>query len=269
MKKIISFIGIFILLAGIPLSAFAKTVSNEIPRDVQQYAEETAFPEFRIISPELGFQESLDLSSLTLGEGFPVCLIRNDPSVNTLETLIESPHKWLYFVKTGSGETVGDIIISRSQEGLSSSGGGQTAYASDSVAKMRELIRNYGEQGDPLFIEYSIRGQLLFYSFGGDERVLDLSAVLFGEINLDEIVDYRQLPTAQEMLKSLREINDSIHREMENNGGEVLYGGVDLNLSLHDLKQPTVSPVILPVLAPVLILAAFLLWGRRNHPLKR
>ena len=232
MKKLITALCVLTILFGTSTSVFAVTEQNKIPEEVQKYAAAQGFSTFQEVSPMLGFSESIDLSRLLLAEGFPVYLIKNDPTSNSLGELLDSPHKWTFYVNTADGETIGHLEVVQYQDGLTSYGGGQDSYVSDSVQKMRELIQKYGEQDDPMFVEYSITGRLLYYSFGGDERVLDLTAVAFDQIKLDDITDYRQLPTAQEALDALKKSIDLYQQEIEKNGGQPLYGGVDLNLSL-------------------------------------
>ncbi len=252
---------IFILCVCLPVYAGAK--QNSIPEEVQIYAENEGFETFLEVSPVLNLASDKS-KELWLGEGFPIYLIKNDVSSGTFDELLDAPHKWTYFIETADGETVGHLEITRSQNQLMSSGGGQAPYVSDSVKKMRELIQKYGAEGDLKLVEYSITGRLLYFSFGGDERVLDLSAVAFGQIKLDDITDYRQLPSAQEALTGLKNSAEQIQKLMEQNGGQVLYGGIDLNLSLHEVPASNPKWIIIVIAVPVLVTGTLLIWGRKR-----
>ena len=54
-------------------------------------------------------------------------------------------------------------------------------------------------------------------------------------------------------------------QEKEKNGGQELYGGTDLQLSLHEYTPaPNNSWIIVAVAAPLLVVGALFLWGRKK-----
>ena len=140
MKGLIKKSVVLIILFCVCMPVYANTEKEDVPEQVQTYAENKGFETFVEVSPAL----NLDLQNpkeLCLGEGFPVYLIKNNESSEAFEDLLDTPHKWTYFIETTDGEMVGHLEIVRSENQLTSFGGGQAPYVRESVKKMRELIQ--------------------------------------------------------------------------------------------------------------------------------
>lgn len=263
MKRIITVFA-FMLAAVMTLPSFARAASQSIPNDVQEYAEG---PGFQFFLNNVGSMGYVDLTKVTLGEGFTLYSFKSDLSSDSIPECLRELDQWEYLINAAEGGVVGHMRVYRSENGEMSSwgGGGVTSDFSDCVQKMRELIRKSGGDGDVTVINYGYNSFLLYYSFGGDERVIDVVAQEYGQTNYLNATDYHQLPTGKEAIQAMRDEVEYIRQEMEKNGGQPLYGGIDLKLQLHEYSPGSNAILIIAVAAPLLLIGILAFSGRRRR----
>ena len=264
MKKRMIVFAAFMLAAVMTLPSFARAASQSIPNDVQEYAEG---PGFQFFLNNVGSMGYVDLTKVTLGEGFTLYSFKSDLSSDSIPECLRELDQWEYLINAAEGGTVGHMRVSRSENGEMSSwgGGGVTSDFSNCVQKMRELIRKSGGDGDVTVINYGYNSFLLYYSFGGDERVIDVVAQEYGKTNYLNATDYHQLPTGIEAIQAMRDEVEYIRQEMEKNGGQPLYGGIDLKLQLHEYSPGSNAILIIAVAAPLLLIGILAFSGRRRR----
>ena len=250
MKKTI-IVAVLVLLLFSPIRANAQT----IPDKIQHYAEGEGFRTFLEMAGPIQLKTSVQFSDLVLGEGFPVYQFSDKLfSVSKFSELIGEPTSWKYLITEPDGTVVASMRIYDSLEsGLGSGGGGDTDDFSRCVDKMRELIRNFGGKDDLTVVHYGYDNSFLYYSFGGDERVIYVDGISFDQ-NILKIRDYHELPTGEEALTAMREEYSYVRKLMEENGGQPVYGGSDIQLPLHHYTSPLM--IFLSILAAAITLLA-------------
>ena len=240
---------------------------NAIPEDVLSYAETDGMETFRETAGMLGLPKSVNLKTLQMGEGFRVEQLNVSETAASLQECRSSLAYYYFVVETEEQTPVSSFQIYVANNGsLSSGGGAESVVFVRAVQKMRELIRKAGEKGDVSVSMYG-RDYFLHYSFRGDERVIYVTAPIFFNEDYLKVTDYRELPTGEEVLSEIRRNQEEIKAAMEANGGQLVYGGLDLNLSLHEKPFPTWTLAVGGTIATMLIVGGVMIFFRlRRKP---
>ena len=187
-----------LLIFLLPIQAMAETTSDE----VREYAETEGLETFLEIAPQLNLKEGIKTSDLVIGEAFQLFDVQSDYNGKTLGELLVPKTDWLVPICTPNGEGISFLKV-HTANGFSCGGGGDSSYFIKSVNKMRELIRQFGDNKEPTVISYK-GDYFLYYSFNDDERVIQISSFQFNTDYLD-VSDYTQLPTGNEMIEAIQE----------------------------------------------------------------
>ena len=250
---------IFILLLLVPSTAMAQTM----PDKIQEYAESYAFDHFKDMAGFLGLDLPVKVSDLKLGEGFTIYgMSDNLFTAKTLSDVVGDECLWLYLITDPEDNAISFLQIYDSPE-LSSSGGGDSSSFAKAAEKMRELIRKSGGTGDFRVLLYEFDDYFLVYSFNGDERVLHVNPLNF---NMDYLTvkNYHELPTGEDALAAIQAEQSYYRKLMEENGGQPLYGGTNIQLSLHQYTSPLLICLIaLAVTLPLLTVGIVLRHRKR------
>ena len=255
-----------ILLMLSSVIAMAQTV----PDNVQKYAEEKAFSSFLELADHLHLSTGIKASDLVLGEGFSIHRMTDELfTASRFSDLIGDETMWLYLVNEPDGTAVSFLqIYDLSGKDLSFGGGGDSLYFSQSVNKMRELIRRFGRDDDFQIVSYGYNDYFIFYSFGGDERVIYVNPSSFNEAYLN-VRDFHELPTGEEAIAAMREEQQYYHQLIEEKGElsilDMPLGGTNPQLSLHHYTSPlTIVLIVLAAIMPLLVAGAVLYRKRKN-----
>lgn len=244
----------FIVLAVIFILLFTGNLSHAetIPDNIKEYAENSGLKSFIHLAPSMQFPdaENIDFSKLRIGEGYREYIIRD--LNGTLADSLEPSYNWLFTVCQENGDGLSFIEVHTEGE-LNLGFGGDSSSFVRAMAKMKELIQSHGDEAEPVVIWYGTE-YLLYYSFSGDERVMEIDPYDF-EQNYLSVSDYTQLPTGREVITQIEQ-NREFWSRPENADA---VGGAHLGLALHDssLTDSTKSPLILYIVS----LLAFLTGG--------
>ena len=251
-KPHLLFIVMFVLMVS-----SVTVLAQQLPDNIQTYAEEIAFPNFLKMADRLHLGTTVKSSDLVLGEGFSVRRMSDNLfTAEKFSDLIGDETMWLYLINEPDGSAISFLqIYDLPEKGLDSGGGGDSLFFSQSANKMRELIRKFGRDDDFQVVSYGYNDYFFFYSFGGDERVIYANPTDYNEAYLN-VSDYHELPTGDEAIAAMREEQQYYHQLIEEKGTlsflDMPIGGTDPQLSLHRYTSPT--KITLTVLVAVLLL---------------
>lgn len=228
MKRILfCVLAMILVLFCFQITSFAQ----DVPEDVKQYANSEGFERFLYYAPKLNLPESVQISDLQVGDGYNLFYLDVSNHPKKLSDAIRSGPDWLFPICSPEGEGV-SIMRVHTDGGLSSGGGGDSANLIKSIMKMKELIRLYGEEDSLKIIDFG-EEYLLYYSFGEDERIMEISPWRFNEAYLS-VNHYTQLPTGTETLQKIIETEETIRNTIEQNPNYVFASGGILDLNIKD-----------------------------------
>ncbi len=258
----------FAVFAVILTLLFTGNLSHAetIPDNIKEYAEKSGLNSFIYLAPSMQFPdaENIDFSKLRIGEGYREHIIKE--LNETLSDSLEPSYNWLFTVCQENGDGLSFIEV-HTEGDLNLGFGGDSSYFVKAMAKMKELIQSYGDDAEPTVIWYGTE-HLLYYSFGGDERVMEIDSYDF-EQNYLSVSDYTQLPTGREVIAQL-EKNREFWSRPENSDA---VGGAHLGLALHEssLTDNTKSPMILYIISLLVFLTggAFIVFFCTRRKIKR
>ena len=251
-KPHLLFIVMFVLMVS-----SVTVLAQQLPDNIQTYAEEIAFPNFLKMADRLHLGTTVKSSDLVLGEGFSVRRMSDNLfTAEKFSDLIGDETMWLYLINEPDGSAISFLqIYDLPEKGLESGGRGDSLFFSQSANKMRELIRKFGRDDDFQVVSYGYNDYLFIYSFGGDERVIYANPTDYNEAYLN-VSDYHELPTGDEAIAAMREEQQYYHQLIEEKGKlsflDMPIGGTDPQLSLHRYTSPT--KITLTVLVAVLLI---------------
>ena len=257
------------LLSAAVLSLSVRADSDKIPDRIQEYAETQALSNFKGIAGSLNLPSTVQISELTLGEGFPVYSVNHLEEAGSFAEALGDADLYYYVVEDGAHNPISSIQVYCGKNGeLSSGGGAESEKLYRSVETMRRLIRKSGAEGDVKIVWYAWN-YFVFCNFGGDERIIHVPAPAFFNDEYLKVSDYTELPTGQELLEELRKSEAEHKRIMEENGGQPVFGGLDLNLPLHRKKTSALTVVLISAGAIAVIAAVGLVVAKKQRNKRR
>ena len=209
-----------LLWAGFPAKA------ETIPAEVQKYAETEGFQIFLSLAPQLHFSDNVDYAELTLRDGYHLYVGKETPSAAALSDILSPSSDWLFPVCHQNGEGFSFLTV-HTEGGMSIGAGGYSSDFVKAMTKMKALIRSFGKEEEPVVMQFGSE-YLLYYSFGGDERVMEIDPADFNEAYLS-VKDHTELPTGSDALAAMEKEREFWERPENQDAG----GGTHLGLPLH------------------------------------
>lgn len=263
---------IAMLLLVFSTVCYAKRAPEEVPEEIEEYAENRALPYYKWTIKQWGFVppcfESIeDIDALTLGKSYKLYAFKYLDEENISDTMwqlemwlytldLETPKMFLYIIGH-------DPLSQNENDPITDTG---PFYMDDLMAALEvfdRVAKNAGVEAEPILLHESVYDLALYMNINGDERVIPVTSAGC-EFDKDYLAVeyYTQLPTGKDLIDAytLRAEEAAADEAAGNGAGGVRAIKLSPKLDAAAPYGRPVSPAmrILPYAACVIGAAAFI-----------